>query len=74
MVIMIPIKLPSMNKKEIEEAIQKQYICRIAFNGNDGPQIAPFQYVFLDKQLYFHFTNYGDKIGFLNEAKQVCRN
>jgi nitroimidazol reductase NimA-like FMN-containing flavoprotein (pyridoxamine 5'-phosphate oxidase superfamily) len=69
---MNPIKLPSMNKKEIEEAIQKQYLCRIAFNAKDGPQIAPFQYVFMDNHLYFHFTNYGDKISFLNQAKQVC--
>jgi nitroimidazol reductase NimA-like FMN-containing flavoprotein (pyridoxamine 5'-phosphate oxidase superfamily) len=61
-----------MNKKEIEEAIRKQYLCRIAFNGKDGPQINPFQYVFMDNHLYFHFTNYGDKIGFLNQGKQVC--
>ncbi|XHH09262.1 MAG: pyridoxamine 5'-phosphate oxidase family protein [Candidatus Bathyarchaeia archaeon] len=69
---MIPIKLPSMNKKEIDEAIHKQYLCRIAFNGKDGPQIAPFQYVFIDNHLYFHFTNYGDKIGFINQEKPVC--
>jgi len=69
---MNPIKLPSMTKKEIADAISKQFLCRIAFNGADGPQIAPFQYVFMDNYLYFHFTNYGNKIGFLNEAKQVC--
>lgn len=69
---MKPIKLPSMNKKEIAEAISKQFLCRIAFNGKDGPQIAPFQYIFMDNYLYFHFTNYGDKIVFLNEGKQVC--
>ncbi len=69
---MNPIKLPAMNKKEIEEAIRKQYLCRIAFNAKDGPQIAPFQYVFMDNHLYFHFTNYGNKISFLSEGKQVC--
>jgi uncharacterized protein len=26
----------------------------------------------MDNYLYFHFTNYGDKIVFLNEGKQVC--
>jgi nitroimidazol reductase NimA-like FMN-containing flavoprotein (pyridoxamine 5'-phosphate oxidase superfamily) len=61
-----------MNKKEIDEVIQKQFLCRIAFNDKDGPQIAPFQYVYLDNNLYFHFTNYGEKIGFLNDGKQVC--
>jgi nitroimidazol reductase NimA-like FMN-containing flavoprotein (pyridoxamine 5'-phosphate oxidase superfamily) len=69
---MDPIKLPTMNKKEIDDAISKQLLCRIAFNGKDGPQIAPFQYVFMNNYLYFHFTNYGNKIGFLNEGKQVC--
>jgi nitroimidazol reductase NimA-like FMN-containing flavoprotein (pyridoxamine 5'-phosphate oxidase superfamily) len=61
-----------MNKKEIDEVIHKQFLCRIAFNDKDGPQIAPFQYVYLDNNLYFHFTNYGEKIGFLNDGKQVC--
>ncbi len=61
-----------MNKNEIEEAIRNQYLCRIAFNGKDGPQISPFQYVYMDSHLYFHFTNYGDKISFLSEGKQVC--
>ncbi len=69
---MNPIKLPSMTKQEIADAISKQFLCRIAFNGKDGPQIAPFQYVFMDNYLYFHFTNYGNKIGFLYEGKQVC--
>lgn len=69
---MTPIKLPSMNKEEIEQAIHKQFLCRIAFDGKDGPQIAPFQYAFMDNQMYFHFTNYGNKMGFLNEGKQVC--
>lgn len=69
---MDPIKLPIMNKKEIDDAISKQLLCRIAFNGKDGPQIAPFQYVFMNNFLYFHFTAYGNKIGFLNEGNQVC--
>lgn len=69
---MKPIKLPSMTKTEIGQAISKQFLCRIAFNGKDGPQIAPFQYVFFDNYLYFHFTSYGDKMGFLSEGKQVC--
>ena len=67
-----PIKLPSMSKSEINQAISQQFLCRIAFIGKDGPYIAPFQYVFIDNHLYFHFTDYGNKIGFLKEGKQVC--
>lgn len=61
-----------MNKNEIDQAIRKQFLCRIAFSGQHGPQIAPFQYVYMDNRLYFHFTNYGSKIEFLDEGKQVC--
>jgi nitroimidazol reductase NimA-like FMN-containing flavoprotein (pyridoxamine 5'-phosphate oxidase superfamily) len=61
-----------MTRNEITQAINKQFLCRIAFNGKDGPQIAPFQYIFMDNYIYFHFTSYGDKMDFLNEGKQVC--
>ena len=61
-----------MNKNEIDKAISQQFLCRIAFSGKDGPYIAPFQYVFMDNHLYFHFTDYGNKIEFLKEGKQVC--
>jgi hypothetical protein len=67
-----PIKLPSMTKSEIDQAIRQQFLCRIVFISKDGPYIAPFQYVFVDNHLYFHFTDYGNKIGFLKEGKQVC--
>lgn len=69
---MIPLKLAVMSSEEITNALKKQFLCRIAFTGKDGPQIAPFQYVFVDNQLYFHFTQYGEKIGFLKEGRKVC--
>lgn len=34
--------------------------------------MAPFQYVFLNGQLYFHFTDYGNKIVLLKEGNEVC--
>lgn len=69
---MNPIKLPLMNEEEVNKLIKTQFICRIAFAGKEGPYIAPFQYVWINNQLYFHFTNYGNKIAFLKEQKQVC--
>ena len=66
------IKLPKMNKHEIEELVNEQRLCRIAFKGSDYPYIAPFQYVKLNGSLYFHFTNYGKKMGLLDRDKRVC--
>lgn len=67
-----PVKLPAMSEKQIEELINQQFLCRIAFIGKDGPYIAPFQYVVMDGSLYFHFTDYGSKIVFLKESNKVC--
>lgn len=65
-------KLPKMNDKEISQLINKQSLCRIAFGGDSYPYISPFQYVVINNQLYFHFTNYGKKIKFLNQDNPVC--
>jgi nitroimidazol reductase NimA-like FMN-containing flavoprotein (pyridoxamine 5'-phosphate oxidase superfamily) len=34
--------------------------------------MAPFQYVVLDDTLYFHFTDYGTKMKFIENDKHVC--
>jgi uncharacterized protein len=64
--------LPKMSKKEIDNLINEQILCRIAFGGKLAPHIAPFQYVFIKNHLYFHFTDYGKKIGLLEEGVSVC--
>lgn len=66
------LKLPSMSRKEIDNLISEQFLCRIAFRGRDDIYIAPFQYVFIKKRLYFHFTNYGSKMSFFREGFPVC--
>ena len=38
----------------------------------NAPYVAPFQYFFVNSQLYFHFTRYGKKMGLLEEGKSVC--
>jgi nitroimidazol reductase NimA-like FMN-containing flavoprotein (pyridoxamine 5'-phosphate oxidase superfamily) len=65
-------KLPSMSRKEIDDLISEQFLCRIAFRGKNTPYIAPFQYVFMNKRLYFHFTDYGDKMVLFKEGFPVC--
>ena len=66
------VKLPRMEKNEIEQLIREQMLCRIAFKGAEYPYIAPFQYVFMDGTLYFHFTDYGKKMKLLEKDKRVC--
>ena len=69
---MEPVKLPRMTKAEIDNLVREQILCRIAFGGKTAPYIAPFQYVFIGGHLYFHFTNYGRKMGLLEEEQPVC--
>ena len=66
------VKLPRMEKSEIEELLRIQNLCRIAFKGVDHPYIAPFQYVQVEGALYFHFTNYGRKMRILEKDRRVC--
>jgi nitroimidazol reductase NimA-like FMN-containing flavoprotein (pyridoxamine 5'-phosphate oxidase superfamily) len=66
------IKLPTMSDKEIKEAIKSQNLCRIAFIDDEFPYISPFQYVYIDEILYFHFTDYGKKKKILSKNNNVC--
>ncbi|MBN1245777.1 pyridoxamine 5'-phosphate oxidase family protein [Candidatus Bathyarchaeota archaeon] len=69
---MVRVKLPRMSKAEIDQLLSEQFLCRIAFGGKQAPYIAPFQYVSVGGSLYFHFTDYGRKMGLLEEGKPVC--
>jgi hypothetical protein len=60
-----------MSRKEIDRLIEEQFLCRIAFCSNKNPYIAPFQYVLINGELYFHFTKYGKKISLLEEGRSV---
>jgi nitroimidazol reductase NimA-like FMN-containing flavoprotein (pyridoxamine 5'-phosphate oxidase superfamily) len=66
------LRLPKMKRSEIERLIKEQFLCRIAFRGEEYPYIAPFQYVLLDGILYFHFTSYGRKMQLMKKDRQVC--
>jgi nitroimidazol reductase NimA-like FMN-containing flavoprotein (pyridoxamine 5'-phosphate oxidase superfamily) len=69
---LVRVKLPRMSKAEIDQLLSEQFLCRIAFGGKYSPYIAPFQYVFVGGALYFHFTDYGRKMGLLEEGNSVC--
>ena len=69
---MRPRKLPKMTREEIEDLLDSERICRIAFSGDEYPYMAPFQYVRNGGALYFHFTNYGRKMRLLETDSNVC--
>jgi nitroimidazol reductase NimA-like FMN-containing flavoprotein (pyridoxamine 5'-phosphate oxidase superfamily) len=56
------LKMPSMDKSEYDKLIKEEYICRIAFQGENYPYIAPFLYIFDGKFMYFLSTKYGQKV------------
>jgi nitroimidazol reductase NimA-like FMN-containing flavoprotein (pyridoxamine 5'-phosphate oxidase superfamily) len=61
-----------MEREMIEDLLNNQVICRIAFRGDDYPYLAPFQYAYLDGNLYFHFTRYGKKIALIEQDNRVA--
>ena len=69
---MTKVKMPKMREREIEELINGQFLCRIAFKGDLQPYIAPFQYAYVKGILYFHFTDYGKKMSFFRQETPVC--
>jgi nitroimidazol reductase NimA-like FMN-containing flavoprotein (pyridoxamine 5'-phosphate oxidase superfamily) len=66
------VKMPKMEENEIEQLVNEQFLCRIAFRGDSHPYIAPFQYVVIEGVLYFHFTDYGKKMSFFKQEPPVC--
>lgn len=65
------IKIPRMDKPEYDKLIEEGYICRIAFQGDKYPYIAPFLYVFDGKSLFFLSTKYGRKNDLFKKSPHV---
>ena len=69
---MVSVKLPKMDEDEIKNLLENKCLCRIAFIDEGYPYISPFQYVYYNNCLYFHFTDYGKKKNILLKNKNVC--
>jgi len=65
------LKIPRMEKNEYDNLIKENYICRIAFRGDDFPYVIPFLYSFDGKYLYFLPTRYGRKIDYFHKDPHV---
>jgi len=66
------VKIPRMEKKDYDKLIEQGYVCRIAFQGEKYPYIAPFLYVFDGKFLYFLSTKYGKKLEYFRKSPYVA--
>jgi len=66
------VKIPQMEKEEYDRLIADGYVCRIAFQGEQYPYIAPFLYVFDGRYLYFLSTKYGYKIRHFRQNPHVA--
>ncbi len=64
-------KMPRMGKTEYDRLVTEQYVCRIAFQGERHPYIAPFLYVFDGRFMYFLSTNYGRKMQYFRNNPSV---
>ncbi|MCK9578049.1 pyridoxamine 5'-phosphate oxidase family protein [bacterium] len=64
-------KIPRMKKEEYDRLINDNYICRIAFKGDEFPYVAPFLYSFDGRYLYFLPTRYGRKIDYFHKDPHV---
>jgi nitroimidazol reductase NimA-like FMN-containing flavoprotein (pyridoxamine 5'-phosphate oxidase superfamily) len=65
------LKIPRMQKQEYDKLIRESTVCRMAFQGDEFPYIAPFMYVFDGKFMYFLSTRYGRKIDYFRKNPAV---
>lgn len=66
------VKIPRMDKGDYDRLIEEGYVCRIAFQGEKYPYIAPFLYVYDGRFLYFLSTKYGKKIEYFRKSPYVA--
>ena len=60
-----------MTGDEIESLLQSQKICRMALNDEPWPYIIALDYVYADGEMYFHFADYGRKMGLIKKDANV---
>lgn len=56
---------------KIEDIINENILCRVAFNGNPYPYIVPMNYGYHDMKLYFHSAKQGLKIQMIKDNPNV---
>jgi len=65
------VRLPEMTAAEMETLLASQKICRMALNDQPWPYIIALDYVYSDGEMYFHFADYGRKMGLIKKDANV---
>jgi nitroimidazol reductase NimA-like FMN-containing flavoprotein (pyridoxamine 5'-phosphate oxidase superfamily) len=60
------------DRKEVEELLMKEKVCRFAMCDGDTPYVLPTTYGFKDGVMYFHSSKNGRKMDVLRENNRVC--
>lgn len=61
-----------IDKKEIEEILQKSMVCRLAMVDKDKPYMVPMSFGYKDDNLYIHSAGRGRKIDLIQKNPNVC--
>lgn len=61
-----------IDQKEIEFAISKSRICRVAFSSDNMPYIVPMNFGYDENCIYFHCAHKGKKIDIIKKNCNVC--
>ena len=61
-----------IEKKEIQQILEKAEICRIAFAENGIPYIVPLNFAYKDNKILLHSAKEGKKIDIINTNINVC--
>jgi nitroimidazol reductase NimA-like FMN-containing flavoprotein (pyridoxamine 5'-phosphate oxidase superfamily) len=56
-------RLPEMTKKETEGLLKSCRICRMALHDSPHPYLICLDYAYKGGKMYFHFADYGRKMG-----------
>lgn len=56
----------------LEDVLEKALVCRIAFNGEDGPYIVPVNFGYRPGFIYAHSASEGKKIDLIRRDNRVC--
>jgi nitroimidazol reductase NimA-like FMN-containing flavoprotein (pyridoxamine 5'-phosphate oxidase superfamily) len=60
------------DRKEIEELLMKEKVCRFAMCDGDTPYVLPTTYGYKDGVMYFHSSKHGRKMDVLSGNNRVC--
>jgi len=60
------------DRREVEELLMKEKVCRFGMCDGDTPYVLPTTYGYKDGVMYFHSSKHGRKMDVLKQNNRVC--